>query len=79
MEMLSARSWGLTSLKKLGGTACATPPCKTRGFLSDSIMAYPNQLPVSFARKAGEEQVWSFAGTSSHIPDSRFCKSQYVT
>lgn len=70
---------GADKFEKTRRNRLRDPALQNPWVFSDSIMAYPNQLPVSFARKAGEEQVWSFAGTSSHIPDSRFCKSQYVT
>lgn len=37
--------------KKLGGTAFATPPYKTRGFLSESIMPCRDQLSIRLCRR----------------------------
>ena len=53
---------------KIGGTACATPPYKTRRFFHlNAIMAFQNQLSMTFVKKVVEDLTASLVGMSPAV------------
>lgn len=53
---------------KIGGTACTTPPYKTRRFFYlTNIMAFQNQLSIIFVKKVVEDLTASLVGMNSAV------------